>query len=37
MAKEGVRTVGEIGLGSVKNPEDAAPMVKWAKAYGMTS
>ena len=36
MAKEGVRTVGEIGLGSVKNPEDAAPMVKWAKAYGMT-
>jgi enamidase len=36
MAKEGVRTVGEIGLGSVKNPEDAAPMVKWAKEYGMT-
>ena len=36
MAKEGVRTVGEIGLGSVKNPEDAAPMVKWAKACGMT-
>jgi len=36
MAREGVRTVGEIGLGSVKNPEDAAPMVKWAKACGMT-
>jgi enamidase len=36
MAKEGVRTVGEIGLGSVKNPEDAAPMVKWAKECGMT-
>ena len=36
MANEGVRTVGEIGLGSVKNPEDAAPMVKWAKACGMT-
>ena len=35
MAREGVRTVGEIGLGSVKNPEDAAPMVKWAKACGM--
>lgn len=36
MAKEGVRTVGEIGLGTVKNPEDAAPMVKWAKECGMT-
>ncbi|RUA01996.1 MAG: Enamidase [Deltaproteobacteria bacterium] len=36
MAHEGVRTVGEIGLGSVKEPEDAAPMVKWAKACGMT-
>ena len=36
MAREGVRTVGEIGLGSIKNPEDAAPMVKWAKEYGMT-
>jgi enamidase len=35
MAREGVRTVGEVGLGSVKNPEDAAPMVKWAKACGM--
>jgi enamidase len=36
MAREGVRTVGEIGLGSIKNPEDAAEMVKWAKACGMT-
>ncbi len=36
MAREGVRTVGEIGLGSVKSPEDAAPMVKWAKEVGMT-
>jgi enamidase len=35
MAKEGVRVVGEIGLGSVKSPEDAAPMVTWAKKYGM--
>jgi len=35
MAREGVRHVGEIGLGSVKQPEDAAPMVKWAKKYGM--
>ena len=36
MAREGVRVVGEIGLGSVKDPADAAPMVKWAKALGMT-
>jgi len=36
MAREGVRTVGEVGLGSVKNPEDAAPMVQWAQECGMT-
>jgi enamidase len=36
MAREGVRTVGEIGLGSVKDPADAAPMVQWAKQCGMT-
>ena len=36
MAREGVRTVGEIGLGSVKSPEEAAPMVRWAKESGMT-
>ena len=36
MAREGVCVVGEIGLGSVKDPEDAAPMVKWAKEEGMT-
>jgi len=35
MAKEGVRVVGEIGLGSVKSPEAAAPMVKWARKNGM--
>lgn len=35
MAREGVRIVGEIGLGSVKFPEDAAPMVQWAKKSGM--
>jgi enamidase len=35
MAREGVRTVGEVGLGSVKNPADAAPMVQWAKECGM--
>ncbi len=27
--------MGEIGLGGVKSPKDAAPMVKWAKKYGM--
>ena len=36
MAREGVRVVGEIGLCSVKEPADAAPMVKWAKELGMT-
>ena len=36
LAKEGVRTVGEIGLGTIKNPADAAPMVQWAKECGMT-
>ncbi len=36
MAKEGVKVFGEIGLGSVKQPEDAAPLVKLAKKYGMT-
>jgi len=35
LAREGVRVVGEIGLGGIKDPKDAAPMVKWAKKYGM--
>ena len=35
MAAAGVRTVGEVGLGSVKKPEDAAPMVAWAKKHNM--
>ncbi len=35
MAREGVRVVGEVGLGSVKLPEDAKPMIGWAKKYGM--
>lgn len=35
MAAQGVRTVGEIGLGAVKRPEDARPMVEWAKRHGM--
>lgn len=36
MAQEGVHIVGEIGLGSVKEPGEAAPMVKWAKENKMT-
>ena len=35
LAREGVKVVGEIGLGGVKSPKDAAPMVKWAKKCGM--
>jgi enamidase len=35
LAREGVHIVGEIGLGAVKRPEDAAPMVQWAKKCGM--
>lgn len=35
MAREGVKIVGEIGLGSVKDPEEAAMMCRWAKARGM--
>lgn len=34
LAKEGVWLVGEIGLGSVKDPEEASTMVKWAKKNG---
>jgi enamidase len=36
LAREGVRIVGEIGLGSAKTLEDAGPMVRWAKRNGMT-
>ena len=35
LAREGVRVVAEIGLGGVKSPKEAVPMVKWAKKYGM--
>ncbi|MFV2062899.1 MAG: amidohydrolase family protein [Chloroflexota bacterium] len=37
MAAGGVTLVGEIGLGSVKTAEQAAPMVLWARKHGMTS
>jgi enamidase len=36
MAAAGVSLVGEIGLGSVKTGEQAAPMVAWARQHGMT-
>ena len=35
MAAQGVRVVGEIGLGSVKDPDEAAEMCRWAKERGM--
>jgi len=35
LAAQGVTHVGEIGLGSVNQPEEAAPMVRWAKKNGM--
>ncbi|KNZ43621.1 amidohydrolase family protein [Acetobacterium bakii] len=34
MKAQGVWLVGEVGLGSIKKPEDAAPMVEWAHKYG---
>ncbi|SMD02907.1 amidohydrolase family protein [Sporomusa malonica] len=35
LATNGVWLVGEVGLGSIKKPAEAAPMVQWAKAHGM--
>lgn len=35
-AQAGVKVIGEVGLGSVKEPAEAAEMVSWAKARGMT-
>ncbi|QDR82492.1 amidohydrolase family protein [Sporomusa termitida] len=35
LAANGVWLVGEVGLGSIKKPAEAAPMVRWAKAHGM--
>ncbi|HCP15336.1 MAG TPA: Enamidase [Peptococcaceae bacterium] len=34
LKEQGVWIVGEIGLGSIKKPEDAAPMVQWAHKNG---
>lgn len=35
LAAEGLWLVGEVGLGSIKEACEAAPMVAWAKKYGM--
>lgn len=35
MAGQGVKVVGEVGLGSIKDPKEAAPMIGWAKKQGM--
>lgn len=37
MAREGVRFIGEIGLGKVSIPDEAAEMVRWARKYGIKS
>jgi len=34
LSNQGVWIVGEVGLGTVNNPKEAAPMVEWAKKYG---
>lgn len=35
MAVQGVTVVGEVGLGSVKDPQEAAQMIRWARKQGM--
>ena len=37
MAAAGVRLIGEVGLGSVKDGKTANQMVGWARKYGMQS
>ena len=37
LAEAGVSLLGEIGLGSVKAGDEAAQMVKWARAHGIQS
>ena len=37
MADAGVRLIGEVGLGSVKDGKTANQMVGWARKYGMQS
>ncbi len=35
VAAEGVWLIGEVGLGSIKDPSEAAPLVAFAKSLGM--
>ncbi len=35
LAAEGVHLLGEVGLGTVKDPDEAAEMVRWAKKCNM--
>lgn len=37
LADAGVKSIGEVGLGSVKTGEEAKKMVAWARKYGMKS
>lgn len=37
MAKAGVKYLGEVGLGTVKDGKTARQMVSWARKYGMQS
>jgi len=37
MAEAGVRLIGEVGLGSVKDGPTARRMIDWARRYGMQS
>jgi enamidase len=37
LAEAGVNLIGEVGLGSVKTGEAAAPMLAWARALGFVS
>ncbi|MFQ5914373.1 MAG: amidohydrolase family protein [Nitrospinota bacterium] len=35
MAEAGVELVGEVGLGSIREPEQVRPLLAWARANGM--
>ena len=37
LAAAGVRLIGEVGLGSVRTGDVAAPMLAWARRHGMVS
>ena len=37
MAQAGIRWLGEIGLGSVRDPDEAAQHAQWARSAGLNS